>query len=192
MRTVTYGAACSLDGFIAAKDGSLDWLHFSKDVQDVMATYWATVDTMVMGRKTWDVTIAMGGGEGGKEAAAEEAAGTPPPVSTYVFSRTLRRIDKPGVTLVSDDAGQFVRDLKSRKGKGICVMGGGDFARSLFEAGVIDEVGLNIHPVLLGSGVPFFLDAGKISLELVENRTLHGGCVLVTYRVKRATRRARG
>lgn len=183
MRTVTYGAACSLDGFIAGKDGSLDWLHFSRDVQDVMAAYWATIDTMLMGRKTWEVAAAMGGGG--------DPTGGSSPVKTYVFSRTLRSIAQPGVTIVAENAGEFVRALKSETGRGICVMGGGDLARSLFEAGVIDEVGLNIHPVLLGSGVPFFLDAGKIKLELTENRTLDGGCVLVNYRVKPGKRRAR-
>ena len=187
MRTVTYGAACSLDGFIAAKDGSIDWIHFSKDVQDVMTQYWTTADTVLMGRKTWDVAVAMGDGGAG---AGDPSGGTAS-LQTYVFSRTRRSIPQPGVTLVSANAGEFVRDLKSKKGKGICVMGGGDFARSLFEAGVIDEVGLNIHPVLLGSGVPFFLDAGKIGLELMENRTLDGGCVLVTYRVKNGKRRVR-
>ena len=54
MRTVTSGAACSLDGFIAPPDGSMDWLHWSKDVQEIMSTYWATIDTMLMGRKTWE------------------------------------------------------------------------------------------------------------------------------------------
>ena len=54
MRIVTYGAACSLDGFIAPPDGSMDWLHFSRDVQNVMSTYWASIDTMLMGRKTWE------------------------------------------------------------------------------------------------------------------------------------------
>ena len=57
MRTVTYGAACSLDGFIAPPDGSMDWLHFSRDVQDVMSKYWESIDTMLMGRKTWDVAV---------------------------------------------------------------------------------------------------------------------------------------
>jgi dihydrofolate reductase len=174
MRTVTYGAACSLDGFIAASDGSLDWLHFSRDVQDVMAKYWATIDTVLIGRKTWEAAAANGGGGGCGSSS----------VQTYVFSRTLKKSPQRGVRLVSTDAGEFVRDLKRKPGKGICLMGGGDLARSLFEAAVIDEAGLNIHPVQLGSGVPFFLDAGRrIALELVETRRIDGGCVLATYRV---------
>jgi dihydrofolate reductase len=175
MRTVTYGGACSLDGFIAGPNGSLDWLHMSKDVNDIMAAYWKTIDTLVMGRKTWEVARGQVGGQADTDLQA------------YVFSRTLRSIDRPGVTLVSTDAGKFVRALKTRPGKGICVFGGGDFARSLFGAGVIDEVGFNVHPVLLGSGIPALLDAHhRIDLELTECRQLHGGCVYVGYRVKRA------
>jgi dihydrofolate reductase len=65
-------------------------------------------------------------------------------------------------------------------------MGGGELARALFEANVIDEVGLNIHPVLLGSGIPLFLEMKcQIDLELVDCKTLKGGCVYVLYRVKR-------
>jgi dihydrofolate reductase len=171
MRTVTYGAACSLDGFIAGADGALDWLHFSKDVQDVMGAYWKTVDAVLMGRRTWEVALANG------------SAGASTAVATYVCSRTLRGVP-PGVELVSADAGAFVRDLKRRPGRGICVMGGGELARSLFAAGVIDEVGLNVHPVLLGAGVPLFHDAGRIPLELIESRVIAGGCVLSTYRVR--------
>jgi len=189
MRTVTYGAACSLDGFIAAADGSIDWLHFSRDVQDVMTKYWATVDAVLMGRKTWEVAQAMSGGGGGakqKRAPSGRAKAKPKGPTTYVFSRTLGDISDGGAHLVSGDAGEFVRDLKGQPGKGICVMGGGELARSLLEADVIDEVGLNIHPILLGDGVPFFRDAGRrIPLELVECRTIDGGCVLATYRVRR-------
>lgn len=179
MRTVTYGAACSLDGFIDAADGALDWLHFSPDVQDVMAKYWATVDTILMGRKTWEVAVAMGGGgescDGGVMA---------PDTRTYVFSRTLTDVAQPGVHLVREDAGAFVQALKQKSGRGICVMGGGDLARSLLGAGVIDKVELNVHPVLLGSGTPLFLDAGRrIKLALQRSRALDGGCVLSTYKV---------
>jgi len=174
MRTVTYGAACSLDGFIAPQDGSMDWLHFSRDVQEFMSTYWASIDTMLMGRKTWEVVVGQGGRGGG---------GGMKGITTYVFSRTLDRVGH-GAHLVREDAGEFVRRLKEQPGKGICVMGGGELAQSLFVAGVIDEVGLNFHPILLGSGVPFFRDPGRrISLELAESRVIDGGCVLSMYRV---------
>ena len=172
MRTVTYGAACSLDGYIAAADGALDWLHFSRDVQETTAAYWKTVDTVVMGRRTWEAAVRMGGG-------------AMPGMATYVFSRTLPSIEQAGVTLVSSDAGAFVRELKRQPGRGICVMGGGELARALLAAGVVDEVGLNIHPVLLGQGVPLFRDPGhRVALELAECRTIDGGCLLATYRVR--------
>lgn len=64
-------------------------------------------------------------------------------------------------------------------------MGGGLLAQSLFADGLIDEVGLNIHPVILGGGTPFFRDPGaRVGLELLETRPLEGGCVLATYRVR--------
>jgi dihydrofolate reductase len=175
MRNVTYGAACSLDGFIARKDGAVDWLHFSKDVQAVMTEYWKRIDTLLMGRKTWEVAAASG------TAGGEMYAG----MRTYIFSRTLKTDPFPGIQLISTDAGEFVRDLKRKKGKDICVLGGGDLARSLFAAGVIDEIGINVHPVLLGSGIPLFLDPGRqVDLKLVESRIIDGDCVLATYRLR--------
>lgn len=64
-------------------------------------------------------------------------------------------------------------------------MGGGDLARSLFEAGLIDEIGFNLHPVLLGSGIPLFHEMKRqIDLELLECQRFKNGCVYVSYRVK--------
>ena len=175
MRTVTYGAACTLDGFIAGKDGEIDWLHMSKDVGEIMREYWKSIDTILMGRKTWDVALKMGGGA------------SSPGMRTFVFSRTLGSINAKGVELVRSDAAAFVRDLKAGPGKGICMMGGGDFARSLFAADLIDEVGMNVQPILLGSGIPLFTDAGRrVPLELISSRCIAGGCVYSTYRVKHA------
>lgn len=172
MRKVIYGGACSLDGFLTDRDGAIDWLHFSKDVQQIMAKSWASVDTFLFGRKTWEGAASQGGG------------GATPGVKAYIFSRTLTRVPA-GAELVSSDAGEFVRQLKTQPGKDIIVMSGGNFATSLLQAGVVDEVGFNIHPVLLGAGTPAFLDPGsRVKLELAESRTLDGGCVFVTYRVR--------
>jgi dihydrofolate reductase len=102
-----------------------------------------------------------------------------------VFSRTLQPKSAGGVTIVSEDAVEFVRRLKEQDGKDICLMGGGELARSLFEADLIDEIGLNIHPLLLGSGIPLFHPLSRqIDLELRECRAFKNGCVLVSYRVK--------
>lgn len=182
MRTVTYGAACSLDGFIAGSDGAIDWLHFSRDVENVMAQYWSTVDAVLMGRKTWQVAAAHAAVDG----ATSGGSGIPD-VARYLFSRTLREAPA-GVELVASDAGGYVQRLKRQPGKGICLMGGGELASSLFEAGVIDEVSLNVHPVLLGSGIPFLRPLERrIGLELIESRTIQGGCVLMTYRVRNSS-----
>jgi dihydrofolate reductase len=138
-----------------------------------MADYWKTIDTVLMGRKTYEVALRSGQGEGY------------PGVKSYVFSRTLPEAPGKGVTLVRGDAAEFVRGLKGLEGKDICLLGGGELARSLFEAGLIDEIGFNIHPVLLGAGIPLFHPMSRqIDLELLECRPFKNGCVYVLYRVK--------
>lgn len=173
MRTVTYGAASSLDGYIARLDHSIDWVQWSDDVAAITSRYWNTVDTVLMGRKTY-------------EAAARGGTTYFPGVKNYVFSKTLEEPADEEVEVVGDDAADFVRELKEQDGKGICVMGGGELAHALFEADLIDEVGVNFHPVLLGSGIPLFLPSiRQIDLAMMECKPLEGGCVYVLYRVLR-------
>jgi dihydrofolate reductase len=106
-------------------------------------------------------------------------------MKTYVFSRTLEAGEQDGAIIVNTDPGEFVRELKKQDGKDICVMGGGDLGRHLLDAGVIDEIGLNIQPVLLGSGVPLFHEMKRqIDLELVDCHQLENGCIHVLYNVK--------
>jgi dihydrofolate reductase len=174
MRKVTFGGANSLDNYLARPDHAVDWLLWTKEASKVMADYWKTIDTVLMGRKTYEVALRSGKGNGGY-----------PGVTTYVFSRTLKEGSDGGATIIAGDAAAFVRKLKQQGGKGICLMGGGELARSLFEADLIDEIGFNIHPVLLGSGIPLFHPMSRqIDLELLECKTFKNGCVLVSYRVK--------
>jgi dihydrofolate reductase len=179
MRKVIFGGANSLDNFFAGRDGGMDWLVWSDDVSKIMAEFWPRVDCVVMGRKTYETAMT-------NDAAGADGGDLYKGLRSYVFSRTWPAgAGKGGVEIVSEDAGIFVRKLKEQDGKDICVMGGGDLARSLFEQGVVDEIGLNIHPVLLGSGVPLFHNMSRhIDLELTHCRQLKGGCVYVSYRVK--------
>jgi dihydrofolate reductase len=180
MRKVIFGGANSLDGYFARKDDSVDWLIWSDEVAEIMKDFWPRFDCMVMGRKTYDVSLKMAPPD---DAAIKSMYGD---MRTYVFSRTLAPgVTKNGFEITAGDPGEFVRKLKQDDGKDILVMGGGHLAKSLFEAGVIDEIGFNIQPVLLGSGIPLFHEMSRqIDLELLECRQLKTGCVYVYYRVK--------
>ena len=183
MRKVIFGGASSLDNFIARDDGSVDWLMFGDEAAELVKDMWTRFDTMVMGRKTYDVAVASAPKQEGKKANANPYGG----IATYVFSRLQEPGTRDGVEFVADDPGDFVRKLKEQPGKDICIMGGGDLAKTLFEAGVIDEIGFNIHPVLLGSGIPVFYKMSRqIDLELIECRPFKNGCVYLYYNVKNA------
>src|SRR5262245_44148908 len=130
MRKVIYGGACSLDGLLTDRSGGVDWLHFSKDVEAIMRQSWARTDTVLLGRKTWEYAASHAGPEDPSVTG----------VTSYVFSRTLTSIPDKKAKLVTSDAGDFVRQLKSQPGKDIIVMSGGNFATSLLRAGVVDEI----------------------------------------------------
>ncbi|MBA3570328.1 MAG: dihydrofolate reductase [Pyrinomonadaceae bacterium] len=175
MRKVTFGGANSLDNYFARKDHAVDWLMWSDEAASVMTDYWKTIDTVLMGRKTYEVALKNSKGKSNPY----------PGIKSYVFSRTLQPGKEAGVEIIQKDAAAFVRKLKGQKGKDICVMGGGDFAKTLLEANLIDEIGFNIHPVLLGSGIPLFHEMNhQIDLELLQCKAFKNGCVLITYRIK--------
>lgn len=184
MRKVTFGGANSLDNYFARKDDSVDWLMWGKEAASVMRDFWKTIDTVVMGRRTYEVALRMSAG-----------GFAYPGVKNYVFSRTMKQSDKKkvkGLEIISTDAAEFVRKLKSQEGKDICVMGGGLLAKSLFEADLIDEIGFNIHPVLLGSGIPLFYEMNRqIDLELIDCKAFKNGTLMVSYRVKHETEKKR-
>jgi dihydrofolate reductase len=176
MRKVIFGGANSLDNYLARPDGAVDWILWSDETAELMKDMWSRFDAMVMGRKTY---------EHGKKLAPKGAKNPYARFRTVVFSTTLDPSEENEVEIVSTDPGEFVRDLKAEEGKDICVMGGGELGRTLLEAGVIDEIGFNIHPVLLGEGIPLFHKMNRqIALELAECRQFKNGCVYLNYRVK--------
>ena len=107
-------------------------------------------------------------------------------MATYVFSRTLRPEDHPGVTIVGDDVDQTVEDLRGGTGKEIWLFGGGQLFRSLLERGYVDGVEVGLIPVLLGRGIPFLPGlAHKATLRLTDTRRYPTGILLLSYEIAR-------
>jgi dihydrofolate reductase len=172
MRALRYYVACTVDGFIAHADGSFDGFLFEGEhVADFLDSYqW--FDTVLMGRKTYEVGLREG------------KTNPYPMLRSYVFSRTMKASPDPNVTLVSENAVEVVRGLRSESGKDIWLCGGADLAATLCREGLIDELVLKVNPVLFGSGMPLFAGAIQQSaLQLVESKVYGNGVVLLRYRL---------
>lgn len=174
MRPVRYNVAASLDGYIAGPDGEFDWIPHDPTID--FAAIFARVDTVLLGRRTYEVTRREG------------APPWPKGMRVYVFSRTLQPADCPGATLVREDAGAVVAALRAEPGdREIWLFGGGELFRELLAAGQVDEVEVMVVPVLLGGGVPL-LPAGGVSrtpLALTHSHVYPSGMVRLQYSVAR-------
>ena len=178
MRKVVYGGAMSLDGFIAGPNGEYDWIVMDPDVD--FAAHMARFDTFLIGRKTFEAMRRMGGG-----------GQATPGIRNVLFSRTLQPGDCPKSMTLSDDAVAFVTDLRETPGKDIAIFGGGELFRSLLAAGLVDEVGFAVIPVLLGGGIPMLpAPADRATLKLKEHRVYEKtGTVGLEYEIVRQKRR---
>ena len=163
---IVLSVAMSLDGYIADDAGGVDWLnpYFSDEID--FGGFMASVGAVVVGRTTYDHAGAFAGG--GKRLVV----------------LTHRPIDE--VETWDGDVRELARRLKAECGGTIWVMGGGEAARALLDAGAVDEIGVNVIPILLGSGTPLFpRRAGLDRLELLECQRYGNGCVSLRYRVVR-------
>ncbi len=172
MRQVRYNVAASLDGFIADADGRFDWIP--EDATVDFAAIFARVDTVLIGRRSFELV------------QSGEAVPWNPGTRVYVFSRTLRAEDHPGVTVVADHAAETVAALRAEPGDGdIWLFGGGELFSSLAVAGQVDAVEVTVVPVLLGGGVLLAAGVGRMPLRLERTHSYPTGMVSLAYAVVR-------
>jgi dihydrofolate reductase len=175
VRKIRYQVACSLDGYIAGPDGEYDWIVMDPDIdfQAILEDF----DTLLMGRRTFETVTEIF-----------------PGMKAFVFSRSLRQEDHPGVTIVADQVKETLEALRRRPGKDIWLFGGGELFRSLLELDCVDTVEPAVIPVVLGGGRPFLPPpARRRSLALTGQRVYEkSGIVLLTYDVVRDAATARG
>ncbi len=173
MRSVLLNVTTSLDGFIAALDGGIDWiLPPPTDIPEDYLALIDTVDAFVMGRVTYEVSLTLPGGMDlfvGKRV--------------YVITSCTDLEPRDGVDFVHRDPVAFVASLKRQPGGTIWLFGGGQLATALSGAGLVDDYLIAIQPVLLGEGIALWQGGHKPqSLESVYTRQWSGGMVELRYR----------
>jgi len=171
MRPVRYNVAASLDGYIAGSNGEFDWIPDDPTVD--FETLFARIDTVLIGRRTYEVMRALDG-----------PLPWAPSARVFLFSRTLRAADHPDVTVVASDAAETVAALRAEPGEGeIWLFGGGELFATLLAAGLVDRVEVTVAPVLLGAGIPLLPTSIRTTMQLVHTQVYPSGMVALHYAV---------
>lgn len=180
---VTIHMAASLDGFIARKDGRVDWLETSDEFAggdsldpEFVESFLKTIDCYVMGSRTYETALNF------EAKGLGWAYGDKP---TFVLtSRDLPRT-RDTVEFYSGDLSQFVNERLRPAFNSIWFVGGGAVSGECLRCGQADEIRYSILPVLIGDGIPFFENLGKdVALHLAEVKAYKSGIVELRYEVR--------
>lgn len=162
-RKIVLFIAQSLDGYIATKNDSLDWLDKVEGEGDNgFSEFYESIDTVLIGKKTYDWVM--------KEMKGEFPY---PDKESYVFSRKPQE-DTSDVTFINGDIVNFANNLKKQEGKNIWIVGGGDILYPFLNEKLVDELIVIVSPTLLGKGIPLFKEGDyQLDLSLLGTRTFN-------------------
>ncbi|PIC77561.1 hypothetical protein CSV74_05605 [Sporosarcina sp. P19] len=155
--------AQSLDGYIATKDDSLDWLfEVEGEGDNGYSEFSETIDRVLMGKRTYDWIMEQ---EQGQFPYTNK--------NSYVFTRSSVT-DTKDVTFINEDIVDFISNLKKEEGKDIWIVGGGDILHTFLKEKLVDELIVTIAPTIIGEGIPLFKpDNYKLDLSLRSTRTFN-------------------
>lgn len=173
-RKVIVHIAASADGYIARPDGDLEWLTSRPAPPGFygMEAFMKTVDTVIMGRATYDASLELGA----KYDTGEH---------TFVFSRQAPPAKLPSsVAFVNEPIGSFIGRLREKPGKDMWLMGGGELIASFLDENAIDEFVVSVVPVFIGDGIPLIARRHRqVALDVVSTKSFDDGLVQLHYRV---------
>jgi dihydrofolate reductase len=175
MRKIVAGLFMSLDGVVEAPE---KWTgpYFNDEIGQEIGSVLAGGDTMLMGRNTYQTFAASFAGQSG--GMADQMNHTP----KLVVSTTLDAAEWQNSTLIKGDVAGELGRLKQQPGQNINVSGSITLIRSLLRDGLLDELRLQLFPVVVGSGMRLFADPGQpVSLKLADSRTFGTGVVNLVY-----------
>ncbi|MCX7891218.1 MAG: dihydrofolate reductase family protein [Burkholderiales bacterium] len=170
-RPVRLFIATSLDGCIARADGRVDWLFTDGDYG--YAAFYDAVDTVIMGRRTYDDVLGSG-------------PYPYPGKAGFVFSHSPPAAAPEHVTFVSGPPAALVARLREAQGKALWLVGGAGLVASFLDADLVDEIIVSVHPRILGAGIPLFPRQGReLALELAGVTPFPSGLVQLRYARRR-------
>ena|SRR5688572_31319321 len=177
-RVIVY-IATSADGYIARPDGDVEWLNRRPRADYGMRAFYRTIDTILLGRKTYDWAVAYQRKSGMKGGVFDTK------MANYVFTSVPPKRTTSGVTFVSEPVQAFAQRLRRTRGKHIWLMGGGELIASFLDAGEIDEFDIHVIPIFIGEGIPLVAPRHRdIGLHLRSARKYPDGVVRLRYEVK--------
>jgi dihydrofolate reductase len=180
---VTIHMVASLDGFIARKDGRVDWMEtsdaYAEGVElssEEIAKFLASIDCYVLGARTYETALAF-------ETKGQGWVYGDKPV--YVLTHRDLPRTRESVHFASGDLAELVNVKLRPRHRNIWFVGGGAIATECVRLGLCDEIRYTIAPVLIGDGIPFFERIGKdVELHLVEAKAYKSGLVALRHEVK--------
>ena len=180
MRKIIVYIATSADGFIARKDGAVDWLDRPRTAGDYgIGKFYKSIDTILLGRKTYDFVVQFV-----KEGKSIPKADHEP--RHFAFSRHPPKKVLPGFEFVKEPIEKFAKRLRSEKGKDIWMMGGAGIIASFLDEGAIDEFIIHVIPIFIGEGIPLVAPRNRtVPLKLVSSKKFSDGVVRLHYEVIR-------
>src|SRR3954451_24577698 len=187
---VTIHMAASLDGFIARKDGSVDWLETSDEfaggetlAPGFVEAFLKTIDCYVMGSRTYETALGF------EAKGLGWAYGDKP---TFVLTRRELPRTRDSVEFYAGDLAPFVNDRLRPSFRSIWFVGGGLVAGECLRLGLADEVRYSILPVLIGDGIRFFEKLDRdVVLQPLEVKAYRSGTVALRYAVRRLSEPSR-
>jgi dihydrofolate reductase len=177
MRKIVAGLFISLDGVVEAPD-KWHFPYFNDEMGEAVGSQMANADTMLLGRVTYEEFAAYWANEGKDAEFADFMNGTP----KLVASKTLDTVEWQNSTLIKGDLARELTRIKNEPGKDISVVGSPNLVRSLLAAGVLDELRLLVHPIVVGNGKRLFVDGmEQTPLKLTESKIFSTGVLYLTY-----------
>ncbi|KKH49348.1 dihydrofolate reductase family protein [Methanosarcina sp. 1.H.A.2.2] len=168
--------ACSLDGFIAQENGSIDWLteyESSPKTDYGYSEFYASISTVLMGRKTYEQVLSFGDWPYGEK-------------KTYVFTRQKEPLLRENnVEFVSGDVGEFMRQVQENTDEDIWLVGGSQLIKAFLEEDLVQDLIIFVVPLILGSGIPLFDRIGKeVRLRMIDTERYESGLARLEYEIE--------